>query len=400
MVTYVANLYRNAYTGLNNRIWLLSLVMLINRSGTMVLPYMTLYCLNSGYTVKQAGVAVAAYGIGALVGAFAGGKISDKFGFYYTQFTALFCGGILFIILGQMHHFPSFIACAFLLSMVNEAFRPANATAIAHYSTAENRTQSFSLVRLAVNIGFGVGSAFGGILASINYQLLFWVDGCTNIGAAILLWVILPKVNLSEQKSKHEKHTVKGQSPYRDKVFVWFLLFQLLFGICFFQIFSTLPLYFHGELGLNEFWIGVIMSVNGILIALIEMVIVFKLEGRYPYLRLIFWGTLLLAAAFVWLNVPVHNGFMVALTAILIITLAEMIAMPFMNTFYIGRSSRENRGQYAALYTMAWSAAQVLAGYGGTQVASKFGYHNLWWIVGGVCALSAIGYLKLQRKQE
>jgi len=35
--------YRNAYTGLSRSTWLLSLIMLINRSGTMVVPFMTLY---------------------------------------------------------------------------------------------------------------------------------------------------------------------------------------------------------------------------------------------------------------------------------------------------------------------------------------------------------------------
>ena len=84
--------------------------------------------------------------------------------------------------------------------MVNESFRPANATAIAHYSTPANRTQSFSLIRFAINIAWGVGSALGGLLASINYHLLFWVDGFTNIGGAVLLITLLPKVSLQHQQ--------------------------------------------------------------------------------------------------------------------------------------------------------------------------------------------------------
>lgn len=155
MISATVNLYKNAYTGLSKRMWLLALVMLINRSGTMVLPFMTLYCKHVGYSTKQAGYVVAVYGLGSVVGAFLGGKISDRFGFYYTQFISLFLGGILFITLGQMNTFASICGCTFFLSMVNESFRPANATAVAHYSTAENRTQSFSLVRLAINIGWG-----------------------------------------------------------------------------------------------------------------------------------------------------------------------------------------------------------------------------------------------------
>ena len=397
MLNATVNLYKNAYTGVNRRMWLLAVVMFINRIGTMVLPFMTLYCKQIGYTTKQAGFVVAIYGIGSLIGAFIGGKISDKFGFYYTQFFALLCGGILFIILGQMNTYLSICVCTFFLSMVNESFRPANATAIAHYSTAQNRTQAFSIVRLAINLGWGVGGALGGLLASINYHLLFWVDGITNIGAAFLLLWLLPNVSLAEQQNltKTTVIKVKAKPAYADKTFMYFIGLQILFAICFFQLFTTIPLYFKEGLKINEFWIGVIMAMNGMLIALFEMVIVFRLEGTKPYLRLMAYGTSIMAVSFFVLNIPFIHGFTIAAISTLMLTLAEMVAMPFMNSFYISRSNEGNRGQYAAYYTMAWSAAQVIGSTSGTQIAYAIGFNNLWWIIGGICLLTAFGYNKL-----
>ena len=397
MLNATVNLYKNAYTGVNRRMWLLAVVMFINRIGTMVLPFMTLYCKQIGYTTKQAGFVVAIYGIGSLIGAFIGGKISDKFGFYYTQFFALLCGGILFIILGQMNTYLSICVCTFFLSMVNESFRPANATAIAHYSTAQNRTQAFSIVRLAINLGWGVGGALGGLLASINYHLLFWVDGITNIGAAFLLLWLLPNVSLAEQQNltKTTVVKVKAKPAYADKTFMYFIGLQILFAICFFQLFTTIPLYFKEGLKINEFWIGVIMAMNGMLIALFEMVIVFRLEGTKPYLRLMAYGTSIMAVSFFVLNIPFIHGFTIAAISTLMLTLAEMVAMPFMNSFYISRSNEGNRGQYAAYYTMAWSAAQVIGSTSGTQIAYAIGFNNLWWIIGGICLLTAFGYNKL-----
>jgi len=394
MLNATVNLYRNAYTGVNRRMWLLAVVMLINRSGTMVLPFMTLYCKHIGYSTKQAGLVVAVYGIGSLVGAFIGGKLSDRFGFYYTQFFALFCGGILFITLGQMNSFFSITICTFFLSMVNESFRPANATAIAHYSTAKNRTQAFSIVRLAINLGWGLGGALGGFLASINYHLLFWVDGVTNISAAFLLLWLLPRVSLAQQQNIgiETVKKVKAAPAYADKKFLYFIGLQLLFAFCFFQLFTTIPLYYKEGLHIDEFLIGVLMSMNGILIALFEMVIVFKLEGRSPYLRLMTFGTIIMAASFFMLNMPFLHGFAVAMLAMLTITIAEMVAMPFMNSYYISRSTEGNRGQYAAYYTMAWSAAQVLGSTSGTLIAYAAGFSNLWWIIGGTCLLTAVGY--------
>jgi predicted MFS family arabinose efflux permease len=397
MFSSTVNLYRSAYTGLTRRIWLLALVMLINRSGTMVLAFMTLYITHLGYSYKLAGLVVGIYGIGSLVGAFLGGKISDRFGFYYTQFFALFCGGILFITLGQMRGYISICVCTFFLAMVNESFRPANATAIAHYSTAQTRTQAFSLVRLAINLGWGVGGALGGFLASMNYHLLFWVDGFTNITAAVLMLLLLPKVSLAQQQNLHTTTASKtsAKSPLADRTFLYFIGLQILFAMCFFQLFTTIPLYFKEGLHINESMIGILLAMNGIIIALIEMVIVFKLEGRRPYLRLMTYGTIIMAISFFVLNITFLHGFLIAVLGMSLMTVAEMTSMPFMNSYYISRSSEGNRGQYAGYYTMAWSAAQVIGSTSGTQIAHAIGFNNLWWIVGGICLLTAFGYQKL-----
>lgn len=399
MITTTINLYKNAYSGLTRRMWLLAVVMLINRSGTMVLPFMTLYCHHRGYTETQGGLAVAIYGVGSLFGAFIGGRLSDTIGFYKMQFIALFGGGIMFIVLGQMDSYLTICICIFFASLINEAFRPANSSAVAHYSSPQNRTQSFSLVRLAINLGWGVGSALAGLLASISYGLLFWVDGFTNIAAAIALIIILPKVTLAQQhKTGHEK-PVKSKGPLQDKTFMIFTGFMLMFALCFFQLFTTVPLYFKEGLKLDESSIGLIMSVNGILIAVFEMVIVFKLEGTKPYLKLMMYGCLLLALSYWMLNIPLAHTFVLATAVILMVTIAEITGMPFMNSYYIARTTAGNRGQYAAIYTMAWSAAQVIGSLSGTQIAHALGYSSLWWILGAICIVTAMGFNYIETRK-
>jgi predicted MFS family arabinose efflux permease len=368
----------------------------------MVLAFMTLYCNNIGFTVKQGGFVVALYGIGSLFGALAGGRISDKFGFYYTQFAALFFGGIMFIVLGLMRSYEAICIITFFLAMINESFRPANTSAIAHYSTAENRTQSFSLVRLSINLGFAIGSALGGFLADIDYHLLFWVDGFTNIAAAIMLLVILPKVSKVQQQktSIKDEGAARVNSPYTDKKFLIFLVFQIVFASCFFQLFTTIPLFFKKGLLLSEFYIGVIMAASGLMIFIFEMVLIFKLEGKKPYLVYITYGCVLMALSFLILNIPLANGFVIASLALFLITAGEMLSMPFMNSYYIGRSSHTNRGQYAGMYTMAWSAAQVIGSMSGSAFADEFGFANLWYVVACMSVVSAAGYFWLYKMKE
>jgi len=69
-----------------------------------------------------------------------------------------------------------------------------------------------------------------------------------------------------------------------------------------------------------------------------------------------------------------------------------MISMPFMNSYYISRSNQFNRGQFAGMYTMAWSAAQIIGSSLGSVLADKVGFFILWLLIGGICLLTSMGF--------
>ncbi len=394
MIKATALTYKNAYSGLSRSTWLLSLIMLINRSGTMVVPFMTLYLTTKmGYSVGQAGFVFGLFGAGAFCGAYLGGKLTDKIGYYPVQFITLTGGGILFMLLGQMETYGLICLFTFLVSFVNEAFRPANTTAISFYSTAENRTRSYALNRLAINIGWALGSAVGGVLAKINYELLFWVDGITNITAAFVMLAFLKPVNRKTHADAQPTLT-PAVSAYRDKTFIIFILVTALFASCFFQLFTNLPVYFKKHLHLSEPYIGFLMAINGIIIALIEMVLVYKLDGKRRSMIYITTGVALVGISFWLLNIP-GNGPFIGLCMIILVTFGEIFSMPFMNSYWISRTQTTNRGQYAALYTMAWSAAQTFGPMGGAQLAEHFGFNILWWVIGGLSIIAALAFRKL-----
>jgi predicted MFS family arabinose efflux permease len=400
MLSSSINLYKNSYGGLSRNTWLLSLVMLINRSGTMVLPFMTIYLTQKlGVGIGKAGFVMSLFGVGAIVGALIGGKITDRIGFYYVQLFTLVGGGLMFFVLGQMKSYSAICITTFLLSIINEAFRPANAVAIAHYSKDANRVRSYSLNRLAINLGWAVGSATGGIIASFNYELLFWVDGITNISAAVLLYfIIAPTKKVTPTVKKGSAVVVKANSAYKDYNYLFFIAIQVLFAICFFQLFTTLPVFYKTVLHLSESFIGINMAINGILIALFEMVIVFKLEGRRPVIHYMAAGVFLVGISFLVLNLPIASAMLLALFSMLFITAGEILAMPFMNAYWIARTNNENRGQYAALYTVAWSSAQAIGPFFGSQLAEHFGYSVLWWVIGAICILSTWAYSLLHKR--
>jgi predicted MFS family arabinose efflux permease len=388
-LTTTRSLYINAYSGLSRSTWLLSLVMLVNRSGTMVLPFMTIYLTGIGFSLFKAGIVVGMFGAGAIVGGYIGGKLTDKIGFYRIQLITLVGGGLLFILLGQIKSYPLICLFTFILSLVNESFRPANNTAIALYSKPENRTRSYSLNRLAINLGWAFGGTLGGIIASFNYHLLFWIDGVTNIIAALMLYYLLNPADQAAREPIRDNITLEKTSPLKDKKFKIFIGLAILYALCFYQLYSTIPVYYKDVYHISEFYIGMLMGLNGLIIVIVEMVLIFHLETKNRAMHFISYGLLLTALSFlvyIFLPFPIFT----ALLSVILVTMGEILAMPFMNNYWTGRASPLNRGQYAGYYTMAWSFAQVLGPTGGTWIAGHWGFNSLWWISALICLIAGI----------
>lgn len=362
----------------------------------MVVAFMSVYCVKQlHFTIEQAGIVMTIFGAGSICGGFFGGKITDKIGFYDLQVGAMMSGGILFIVLGHQHTFLTMCTGAFVLSLCNESVRPANSSAIAHYSSPENKTRSVSLNRLAINIGWALGGGLGGFLAAINYHLLFWVDGGTNILAAIFLLILMPKSGIVKSYKKANIPEIRI-SPYRDKTYLLFIGFGLLFFICFYEFMIIESAFYKIAWHFSLPFIGFLMALNGILIAIIEMVLIHNLEGRRPGLVYIYTGVFMGALGFVLINI-VPPSAIAAVLIVVLITFSEMLCMPFMNSFWIQRSKDHNRGQYAGLYSMAWSAAMIIAPALGGLIIATGGFSLLWWIFAGFSFISGTGYLFMYR---
>jgi predicted MFS family arabinose efflux permease len=362
----------------------------------MVIPFLTVYLTHNGFSLEQAGYVMGAFGIGSILGSFVGGRLTDKFGFYYVQFCSLLLNGILFIVLGQMRTLPQIMVCIFVLSSLGEAFRPANSAAIAAYSNDSNRTRCYSLNRLAVNLGWAIGPAVGGILASINYAYLFWVDGLTCIIASVVLYGVLSPQKVELHDKAALPHADRAHSAYRDGVFLKGMFLVLLIGICFFQLFSIVPVFYKENLHLNEAVIGMILALNGILIVMVEMVLVYKLEARGRVFRFIVMGAFLIGLSFMLLQAAYL--FTIIIISMLAVTFGEMLLFPFLNNFWVNRSTLQTRGQYAAVYNMSFSIGNVVAPTMASQIATRFGFPLLWTIDFFLCTFAAAGFFLLRKR--
>src|SRR5690606_2330060 len=92
------------------------------------------------------------------------------------------------------------------------------------------------------------------------------------------------------------------------------------------------------------------------------------------------------------------GAFAAALSFIVFISFGEMFVMPFSSNYVYGRSSGRKQGQYMALYTMAYSVANILAPLFGTQVIAAWGYSTLWYLLAVLAGITWVGFRILDKK--
>ncbi len=387
-------IYADSFKGLSKEAWMLSIVMLINRSGSMVLPFLGVYMTDQlEFSIKESGLVLSFYGVGSVIGSWLGGYFTDKFGEYRVQSTSLFLSAPLFLLIPIFTSVEGMALIILLQSIISETFRPANSVAITKYARPENLTRAFSLNRMAINLGFSIGPALGGILSSVSYELLFITNAVGAILAGIFYVRFFRKRHKIYQKKMKEKTIVKEttekeRSPYRDSPFLVYCLLCAIFSVCFFQFFNTIPIFYKEVAHLDQKSIGYILGYSGFIIVVLEMLVVNFADKYLTIAKTLLYGILMCAAAYAMLAINHHISLI--MLSISILSVGEILVLPFMSTITALRSGKTNQGAYMGLNGMTFSISFIITPLLGTSVASDLGFNTLWIGSGVVLALAGI----------
>jgi predicted MFS family arabinose efflux permease len=398
MIKAASKRYVNNFKGFSREIWILAVVTLINRAGTMVLPFLSKYLKEDlHYSYSEVGWIMVGFGCGSMLGSWLGGKLADKIGFYKIMIFSLFTSGLMFFGLQYVTSFWGLCLGMFAIMTVADMFRPAMFVSVGAYATPETRTRAMTLVRLAVNLGFGLGPAMGGlIIMGIGYKGLFWIDGATCIISILVFWLLVKEKKKSPYIDKKHPDEILTHSVLHDKPFWVFLFTSFATAMIFFQLFTTLPLYHHDQYRLTEFQTGLFMTANGVMIFFLEMPIVSIFERKkIDRVRIILWGAILMAMSFFVLLFDAWVGILIV--SLLFITFGEMFAFPFSNAFAMGRAPKGHEGRYMALYTMSFSLAHIMSSKVGMEIIDRFGYRANWIFMGALGIASALVALYLNK---
>ncbi len=373
---------------------MLSLVMLINRSGSMVLPFLGVYMTDHlKFGLVETGLVLSFFGIGSVAGSLLGGWLTDKYGEYKVQSLSLFLSAPLFLLIPLFTTVPGMATIIGIQSLVSETFRPANSVAITKYTQPYNITRAFSLNRMAINLGFSIGPALGGLLSAISYNFLFVVNAVAALAAGVM-YVYFFRERHKNFTVHHKDETVqltnKSRSPYKDGLFLIFCLLCAVFSIFFFQFFNTIPIFYKDVARLSPAAIGYILGYSGFVIVVAEMQLVNMAQKRLSIAQTLFIGSIAVAVSYGMLAVN-HQMFTLLLSMTLL-SLGEILVLPFISTLTALRANKGNAGAYMGLNGMAFSVSFIITPFLGTIIANDFGFDRLWIISTTVLLLVSVGF--------
>jgi MFS family permease len=363
----------------------------INRFGTFVLPYMALYLTHKGYTLTQAGNALAAWGLGNLMATIIGGHLADTFGRRNTIVLSMAGSAIMMVLLSQADTLLLFVILAFFAALFTEIYRPACHALVADLVDAEERILVYAVLRWAVNAGFAFGPALAGLLTRISFVWIFWFDAATSVVFGLLALFFLPQFNKHMEVSI--SHVFRAFSSLKkafgttltDLRFVQIFIASFLIAFAFLQTFSTLGIEVK-QRGFDEMYFGFILGINGFMIVFFELSISMWIR-RKPQRLMMAIGFALIGLGFGIF--AFGDGLYTLCGGMVVMTVGEMIAMPVSLTYVSTMAPEDMRGRYMGVWGFSWALAMVIATSGGLVFYAIMG-SEFWILVAGFALLASV----------
>ena len=367
--------------------WILFFGTFLNKFGTFVIPFLAIYMTRLGYSAAQAGLAIAAYGIGTLGACLLGGDLADRIGRRKTIVLSMFSAAAAMLCLSVVRGLPLIMLFSGVAGLTGELYRPASSALLADLVPAGQRVTAYAAYRMSFNAGWAFGPATAGLLAKHSFSWLFIGDAATSVLYGIVAWVALPAGLRGTRAAGTLVETFRALRD--DKRLRQVLLSCLLIGLVFVQVFSTMSLLITSS-GFSAATYGLVISLNGALVVLFELPLT-SITKQYPARRVIAVGFLLIGVGFCS-NLLIRTLPLLLLTTSLF-TFGEMISMPVTGAYVADLSPPERRGLYMGTYGMVWATSFV---FGPSLGMSLFAIsRTTLWVSCGVLGLIAAVLISL-----
>jgi MFS family permease len=373
--------------------WWLWSSTLVNRLGTFVLPFLTLYLtLTRGCSPATAGLVVACFGLGSTAGSLLGGYLTDRVGRRATLIGTQLASAGITAALGVVTPIPVIAVLTLLLGVTTAAWRPATSAMITDLVQPQDRHRAFMVNFWATNLGFGLSTILAGFVVGLGYIWLFAGDAATTMACAIITVIKLKETRpagptYGEARTRSPRAGIR--QILKDTRFLWLIVFAFMVWLLYFQGSTTLPVAMSRH-GLSPRDFGFVISVNGFLIVLLQIP-VSRLTANWRKGRLLATSALLFGCGF-GLVAFAGSTAVVYAVSVGVWTLGEMIYTPSASAVVADLAPDHLRGRYQGLFELSFAAASFIGPIGGGLLLAHTGGAVLWGCCAAVGAAACVGF--------
>lgn len=340
-----------------------------------------------------------------LIGSFAqyiGGEISDAIGrrkvmVYSLALRTLQIAAIAFIIYLRAPVWAIFVFHPLGL-FVGSFFHPAARSWVADYTHPAGRMKAYGLLRMGSNAGWALGPALGGLLAAGSYSLMFFATAAV-FGICMLIVAFYIKDAPGAATGKFVAPSFHGAaSTLKNGNFLHFCIFTFTMCAVMSQLVVSSSLYSKNYLGFSEREIGLLFSVNGLMVVGFQYLMTRALDGR----RITFGlasGALMYAAGYLLFGFS--PSFFYAVAAIVVVTLGELAVSPGLQALGANMAPKAEKGRYLGVQGLFQQIGSSVGIFIGSNAIGRLSPHYQqapWFIIASIAVISCLGFITLGRR--
>ena len=386
--------------------WLVMLGMFIDQlGGALIYPFFGLY-ITSKYAVgmTEVGILFSIIAITSLFGSLIGGAVTDKFGRKGIILFSLIISAASTLLLAFAPDLRFIYLSGFIVGFFGNMAGPAHRAMIADILPEDKRIDGFGIQRVIANLAIAIGPAIGGFVATRSYTLLFILDVILSSITALMLFFLVPETKPQleippDHAGKQEETLLESLAGnlkvFKDSVFLVYMLASIFYVLAYMQMNTTLPVFLRDVHGLPDSGYGIILSINASMVVLFQFWITRRIK-RFAPMKLMAWGMVIYAIGFSMYGYV--SVFWLFITAMVIITIAEMLVTPTGQAIVAKLSPIDMRGRYMAVFGFSWTIPMTIGPLAAGLIMDNYNPNWVWYGAGIFMLVSASIFASLQVK--
>ena len=378
--------------------WTYNVIVFIDLlGGFMLYPFFALY-LTQKYDINMAtvGILFAIFSITGFVGSALGGALTDRMGRKGVIIGSLILSSVSALGMGFAPSIGWFVAVTVVVGTMSSIGGPAREAVVADLLPEDKRAEGYGINRVVFNLAVIIAPPIAGLLIANSYLTLFIVDAVISLIAAAVVLIALPETKPAAHPDAVPETMKQSFSGYKEVFkntpFILFIGVTILMTLVYMNMNSTLGVFLRDYRGIPEIGFGTLLSINALIVVVLQFWVTRRLE-RFKPLAMMAVGSFLYAIGFAMYGFV--EGMALFITAMIIITVGEMVVSPFQQALVASFAPEEMRGRYMAVSGMTWGIAFMIGPYFAGLLLDSPNPNMLWYLSGFIGLLATIGFIAL-----